>query len=307
MTNETRKRPWRKYVRRSLLGLGVVTMLWLFSSFATAYYFTRRIGGPTAKEPAPQFGSRNVEPHRLMTADGEELGAWFVEGKPNKPIVLLLHGYRDRRGAMTKHARFFADEGCPVLMLTFRAHGDSSGNLNDVGFSAKHDVIAGVKWLREKCPDRPLIVYGRSMGAAAAMFAAKDLGNQVAGYIWEVPYRDLYSALQNRTELYLPPVLSWIGYAGLRLTAPVVLPYAGDIAPVRYVDDIPESIPILLLSGKKDRRTKPEETRDIYQRVQSHATHVVFEKAGHVDIRQSNPEKYAKVVRDFLGTIAREK
>ncbi len=306
MTQETTKRPWKKYVRRVLIGLGIAVGLWLLSSVAVAYCLTRRIGGPS-QEPMPDFGNHKVESYRIATADGEELGAWFIDGKANEPAVLLLHGYLDSRQSMTGHAKFLSREGCPVLMISLRAHGDSSGTFNDVGYSAKQDVIAGVEWLRKKYPDRPIVVYGRSMGAAAAMFAAKELGDRVAGYIWKVPYRDLYTTLHNRMEHYLPPVLSTIGYTGFWLTAPVILPNAEDIAPIKYIGDIPQSVPILILSAKKDRKSKPKEIRDIFRRVESHATRVVFERANHTNIRTSNREKFEKVVGEFLDKISKKK
>ncbi len=63
-----------------------------------------------------------------------------------------------------------------------------------------------------KHPPRPVIVFGTSLGSAAAIFAAHDLDHQVAGYILECPYKDIWSAVQNRTAIFLPLGLSQIAY-----------------------------------------------------------------------------------------------
>ena len=136
----------------------------------------------------------------------------------------MLHGHKGRRQNSLGRAEILAEQGYAVLMVTLRAHGDSSGDYDDIGFGARHDVIAAVAFLETRRPGRPVIVDGNSMGAAAAVFAARELGHRVCGYILESPYQDLKVAVWNRTEMALPPVLSLAAYAGLRLVAPSSCP-----------------------------------------------------------------------------------
>ena len=63
---------------------------------------------------------------------------------------------------------------------------------------------AAVEFLEKRRPGRPLIVSGNSMGSAAAVFAAKELGHRVQGYILESPYQDLKVAVWNRLDNSLP-------------------------------------------------------------------------------------------------------
>ncbi len=81
-----------------------------------------------------------------------------------------------------------------------RAHGDSSGEFNDIGYSARLDVVAAVEFLERRRPARPILIHGTSLGAAAATFAAEELGHRVHGYVLECPYRDLRTAVWNRAE-----------------------------------------------------------------------------------------------------------
>jgi fermentation-respiration switch protein FrsA (DUF1100 family) len=237
---------------------------------------------------------------RLPTPDGEELGAWYHEGQPDAPVVLLLHGYSASRSACLPQAEVVARAGYGVLLLTLRAHGDSTGSFNDIGYSARRDVIAAVGWLERRQAGRPIVVWGRSLGSAAAIFAAGDLGTRVAGYLLECPYRDLGTATWNRVRRVLPIGLDALAWSGLRLMAPLVVGDVSRIAPVEAVAGVPESVPILILAGGADRRATPAEAEAIFDRVQSHARLVVFEGADHVQLDTKNPGRFRAVVLDFV-------
>src|SRR5690606_19387304 len=119
--------------------------LWLGSSYAVAYKLTRRLR-PAFDEPPPASIAARTESFRLSTRDGQELGAWFVAGDLNRPVVLLLHGNGGCRGTCLRQVEFLTEAGCGVMLISFRAHGDSTGERNDFGYSAQHDVVAAVEW-----------------------------------------------------------------------------------------------------------------------------------------------------------------
>ena len=49
-----------------------------------------------------------------------------------------------------------------------------------------------------------MIVDGNSMGAAAAVFAGRELAHRVRGYILESPYQDLKCRLEPHRALVRP-------------------------------------------------------------------------------------------------------
>jgi alpha-beta hydrolase superfamily lysophospholipase len=282
-----------------LLGIG----LWLGGSLLVAHRLTcRRLA--RAPEPMPSVTWGRLESHRLRTRDGQELGAWFALGREDAPSVLLLHGNKGNRSKSLTRAQGYAARGCAVLMISHRAHGDSTGETNDFGYSARHDVVAAVEFLERRRPGRRVIVDGVSMGSAAAVFAARELGRRVHGYILECPYRDLETAVRNRTREWVPPFLDGVAYTGLRLVAPLVLPDVKAIAPVAAVAGVPESVPVLVLAGSHDRLARPEEARALYDRVKSHGRFAVIGRARHAKLLDTNPSLYWQHVTRFLEEAA---
>jgi pimeloyl-ACP methyl ester carboxylesterase len=297
-----RPRISRRLLRRGSIVFLAVLAGWLLVSSAVAYRLTRRHGARQA-EPVPGAAWAPMEVHRIATGDGKELGAWYVEGRAEAPAVLILHGHKGRRSSSLARARILAAHGYAVLMITLRAHGDSTGEYDDIGYGARHDVVAAVEFLEARRPGRPVIVDGNSMGAAAAVFAASALGRRVRGYILESPYQDLEVAVWNRVEQALPPGLCHVAYAGLRLVASVFLPHFAEISPFQAITGIPEDVPVLILAGAADRLARPEEARALHGRVASHSRLVFVPGAGHGDLLHSAPELYTRTLLEFCREV----
>jgi len=145
---------------------------------------------------------------------------------------------------------------------------------------------------------------GTSMGAAAAIFAAGELRHRVQGYILESPYQDLKVAAWNRTEVYLPPVLSHAAYLGLRIVGPLFLPHLDEISPLKAIGGIPDDVPVLILAGDADRLARPEEAQALYRPVAAHGTLVLFPDAGHHNLPGSAPDLFNQTVLKFCRQIA---
>ena len=278
---------------------GLLLLIWLIVSWVVAYRLTHRRSRPFA-EPVPVVAWATFEPHRFLTGDGHEIGAWYAQGRDEVPSVLLLHGNGGRRSHFLERAEMLAKEGCSVLLISLRAHGDSTGEFNDIGYGARNDVFAAVEFLECRRPGVPIVVMGSSLGAAAALFAAEGLGHRVAAYILESPYSDLKRAVRNRTENELPPVLDWVAYRGLLAVSPLVLPHLDRISPLRAIEQVSDDIPILILAGENDISARPDEAQALFDQARSHAELLIFEGAGHLQMRETNPARYRRTVLDFV-------
>jgi alpha-beta hydrolase superfamily lysophospholipase len=292
-----------KFARRKLATVAAVltglVALWLLSATAVAYRLTSRPQAPY-REPAPAVAWGQVEPVRLQTADGEAIGGWYVTGDDDQPSILLLHANGQSRTALLPLIEMFAGEGYSVLAISIRAHGDSTGDRNDFGYGARHDVLAAVAYLERRRPGREVFVQGTSLGAAAAIFAASDLSARITGYILESPYCDLRTAVRNRTAIYLPRPLDYVGYIGLSLVAGAFVPEMNRLAPAARIADIPATIPILFMAGGRDEHVRVDEIEAIQSKVALHSRLIVFAEAGHESFYLHSPESYREHVLDFI-------
>jgi alpha-beta hydrolase superfamily lysophospholipase len=292
---------WRRF-KLWLLLLGVLLTVRLLASLAVAYRFTRR-PQPPFPEPLPATDWGKFEPHRLKTSDGQEIGAWLVVGAGDAPSVLLIHGIGASRSACLSRAKMLATQGFWVLMISLRAHGDSTGDFNDMGYSARHDLVAAVEFLERRRPGKPIIVHGLSMGGAAAVFASSELAHRVQGYILESPYRNLKVAVWHRIENTLPRLLDRIAYLGLLIVSPLVLPELARTSPAEAISGIPADVPVLILAGADDPVARPDEARAILDRVRSHGRLVLFEHAGHMNFPETYRDQYRRSVLGFLREL----
>ena len=255
------------------------------------------------EEPAPHVTWGKVENHRFLTHNGQEIGAWFVDSRADVPSVLWVHGNGGCRSHGLKRAELLASHGYAVLMVSLRCHGDSTGSYHDVGYQARHDIHAAVAFLETRRPGQPVIVIGNSMGSAAALFAAGELGNRVGGYVLESPYQDLKVAVWNRIDAYLPPILREVAYGGLRIVGPIFLPHLEQISPIKAITGVPADVPVLILAGGADRLARPAEAKALYNQVARHGRLVFIPGAGHGNLFRSSPDLYAHAVLNFCSNI----
>jgi pimeloyl-ACP methyl ester carboxylesterase len=178
--------------------------------------------------------------------------------------------------------------------------------VNDAGWGAQHDVVAAVEFLRRQYPGKPIYVVGESMGAAAAIFAAGQLRDRVAGYFLSHPYKDLDSAVWNRLHRRLIPGLDWLAYGGMKLWGRVFLPVApGRICPYDSLQDIPATVPVVFITGSADLHARLAEVTAMYERIQSHAKLVVFEGAGHKPLDRYDRQLFRATLMEFLTPAKR--
>ena len=142
------------------------------------------------------------------------------------------------------------------------------------------------------------------MGAAAAIFAAGQLQDRVAGYFLNHPYKDLDSAVWNRLQRRLIPGLDWVAYGGMKLWGPLFLPVApGRICPYDSLQDIPATVPVVFVTGSADPHARLAEVTAMYERIQSHAKLVVFEGAGHKPLDRYDRPLFRATLLEFLTPV----
>ena len=274
-----------------LLALGGAAM-----GALTARSLTRRAAARAPEPPPPGW-----EAISLTSTDGTRLGGWLRRGDAGAPCVLALHGNGSSRTGLRAVLDVLSEDDTCVLALSLRAHGDSEGEVNDFGWSAARDVRAGIDFLRQELPERRRFIFGTSLGAAAALYAAKDTGTLVDGYALESPYRDLETAVRNRLRMRLGPVAP-LAFVTLWPWGSLALPVdPALLRPVDAVRHVPASVPVLLLAGERDAHATPEEVEAIAASVPGPVRLERFANAAHGRLQASEPERYRALLRTVIA------
>lgn len=148
---------------------------------------------------------------QLLEQDGGRI-AYDVRGKG--PLVVCVPGMGDLRRVYRATVPALVDAGFRVATMDLRGHGDS-----DATFTSHDDVAAGrdVLALIEHLGG-PAVVVGNSMGAAAAVWAAAEQPDLVAGvaligpFVRDAPINPLM-ALAFRVAMSGPwAARAWLSY-----------------------------------------------------------------------------------------------
>ncbi|MGY1698241.1 alpha/beta hydrolase [Geodermatophilus sp. SYSU D00766] len=192
---------------------------------------------PAAADAVP--GGRDVP---LRTADGLELGAWFVPAGPGAPVVLVANGNGGHRGLRAPLARALADAGLGVLLFDYRGYGGNPGSPSEEGLAL--DVRAARDWLVEEAgvSQERLLYYGESLGCGVV--TALALEHPPAGLVLRSPFVDL-AAAGGHHHPFLP----------VRLLLRDRYPVAEQVARIR--------VPTTVVLGDADTIVPPAQSRRV--------------------------------------------
>jgi len=134
-----------------------------------------------------------------------ELPAWRVEGlDPRGPCAVLVHGWGSSRVGALARIPAIARWASEILVCDLEGHGESPG-LSRMGESEHHDIAA---LAAHRADERPVLLYGWSMGAGIALRTACDFGEKlgVVGVGAESPYIHAITPARNVIRLRGYPV-----------------------------------------------------------------------------------------------------
>jgi alpha-beta hydrolase superfamily lysophospholipase len=240
---------------------------------------------------------------RIETRDGLELGSWFQAGEGGRPVVLLLHGMGGSRTSLEPAAQRLNAAGFGTLALSLRSFGDSQGERLDFGWSSRADVLAAVETIEREEPGVPIVVIGQSLGAAAAIYAAPELGRRVAGWILEAPYRDIDKACRDRLREQLIAPFDDLAFLGLRLWVPLILGDAlAQLRPIEYVERFPSGVPVLFVAGARDALAPHDDVADLCAQCTGQAELAILDGRDHREL-WSLDERHWELWAAFLTRV----
>src|SRR6266446_3202738 len=238
----------------------------------------------------------NAESVTFASDSGATVHGWWCPIQNANGVVLLLPGIRANRLSMVERARFLRRAGYSVLLIDLQATGETTGDHITFGWKESRDVLAAIDFIRQTDPIAPVAIIGSSLGGVAALLATPPL--KIGALVLEEVYPTIEIATRNRMENYL-------GVFG-RILTPVLLNQlqwrigvsASQLCPVDHIANV--ECPVLIISGEKDRNTRPSDTRMLFEHARSPKELWFVPNAGHVDLHRAVREDYESRILAFL-------
>lgn len=235
--------------------------------------------------------------HRIELANGDTLEGWYVSHPRPRGLVAMFHGHAGAKDNLLTQAQRLHELGLDLFMVDFRGSGGSSGTDTTIGLRESDDVLATVAYLKSRWAERPVILYGISMGSAAILRAMAQVDLQPAGLVLESTFDRLRTTVAHRVERMAFPawpateaVLWWGGIQhGVDTFSHNPAEYAATV-----------SAPTLLLQGGRDPWIRPDESRTILDRLRGPKDLVIFPSAGHTGLLPNDPQRWHTAVATFL-------
>jgi pimeloyl-ACP methyl ester carboxylesterase len=304
-------------MRRWLKRAAVVLVLGVFVFvFGIAPYWlaglatTRRFQFPDRENAGLTPASFNVpfEDVSFSAPDGVPLQGWWVPASEGRGTVVLVHGLNRSRIEMVKKVPFLHDAGWNALLFDLRHHGTSGGDASTFGDRERLDVQAAKAYARTRAAG-PVVLWGVSLGAAAATLAAAE-DPTVAALVCDSTYRSLRDTVKHHLTLFrrfrwwlriVPswPVASevvwWMGRRGN---------FDPDAVDVVAAASRLGGRPVLFVCNSGDRRMPQEIAFELKAAAGQNARVLVVPGSSHGGAWRDGTAAYEKAVADLLEEAA---
>ncbi len=236
-----------------------------------------------------------TEQLNISTADGLNLSGLLVKRKQAKYTLLACHGYYLGKESMAYCLEVFPD--AHILLLDFRAHGESEGNLTTYGLAESQDIKAAVSCLKENklTAKLPLIAIGFSMGGAL-LLGALSQGVQLDAVILDSCFADLrvqmdrhFSRTDRLTRMIVPIICQcFFWFAGVDVDA---------VSPVKWIQDI--QTPLFIIHSRNDKTTFEQDAHKLHAAAPCSQLWLV-DGSAHGSIRKDYPQQYRQKIAAFI-------
>ena len=291
-----------------LIILGVLLAIFLFG--VVPWFFTNILTRGRYHYPDPNDGKTptsyglNFRWVEFPSTDGISLRGWYIPAPgAARGTIIYCHGLNRTRVEMLPMAAFAHALGYNGLLLDFRHSGQSGGAVTTLGYNERYDVLGAVRFaLAEEEAARPVVVWGVSMGAAAALMAAAD-SQEIAGVISDSTFLSFADTAKHHLKLFLHlpafpiayEVMYWSGWRGGF--------HVSDFDLEKAVDRISPR-PILFIGVEDDRRMPPSIAKALYVRATGQGKRILI-VPGHRHGEGFNQARapYEKAVKEFLESL----
>lgn len=303
--------PWRRWLRRTLIALGIIVVVLVFFviPYGLSWLLTHAKSRPLKYEvvATPQDYGVAYQTVRFHATDGTPLAGWWLPADSSPVVIIYCHGLFRSKLEMVERACAFNRLGYAGLVLDFRRHGDSGGELSSLGYLERQDVLGAIHFIRDSLRlQQPIVAFAVSMGTAATMLAAAE-SPEIAGLILDSSFLSFENTIAHHAKLFF-------GIPRFPIAEAVILFTRWRIGFSNGAFDMRNALrkigdrPLLFLAGSEDERMPLPVQQQLYESAPSlHKKFVVVAGARHGAAYRANAALYQQEVKGFLHSFAHDK
>ncbi|EAZ62954.2 predicted protein [Scheffersomyces stipitis CBS 6054] len=257
------------------ISLGALVLLGLYTYQNTLIYPASLNDGHGHCATPDEYDMPDYDLVNLRTEDGETLQCYSLKHDrtspdyANKTILILSPNAGNIGHALPIVSIFYRNFGYNVFIYSYRGYGRSTGKASEKGL--KIDAQTVMQYLTEEdeqYSQSSLVLYGRSLGGAVAIYIAATMSKSICAVILENTFLSI-----RKTVPHVFPLLKYFtSFVHQHWDSESLVPL------------IPASIPVLLLSARKDEIVPPEHMDRINALSKSEdKTFYTFENSAHND------------------------
>ena len=229
---------------------------------------------------------------------GRTLVGWYAPGKLDCGTIVLMHALRGNRLSMVQRAKFLTTAGYGVLLFDFQGHGESGGEVLTFGLLEQEDARAAIRFVSRHDPKSRIGIIGVSLGGVAAVLNGLDLGANAL--VLEAVYSTFKQATINRIRQRVGLMAKPLAAVLLSQLTRELGMVPEKLTPIDHMKSL--GVPVLIIGGTEDKRTRIEETRALFARAQPPKELWEIAGARHEDFHRFAKEQYEHRVLTFFNT-----
>lgn len=239
--------------------------------------------------------------YTIPSFDGYVLHAQFIPAEENSDkYVILSHGYTYTRYGSVKYLNLFRRLGYHCIIYDVRGHGENVRAKCSLGLTESKDLMEVIAdAYRRYGTDIFLGLHGESMGSGLQITALK-YHPKVKFIVNDCGYAELVSVLRHKVkqDFHLP---EWVVYPVSFMSR---ILYGYSFSQVRPIDSLAgNTIPICFVHGDSDRFIDCDHSRRMKEANPGCSELHIYPGADHACSYASDPERYFKMLSDFLKKV----
>lgn len=216
-----------------------------------------------------------------------------------KKAVIVVPGRTEALRYSYYFAKPYIESGFNILAIDQRAHGESDGSYNTLGFEEHKDVIAWGKLLHQVYGVESIVLHGNCIGCSCCIqvLTSPQCPPYFAGMVAEGMYPNFYESFKNHMIELKRPIHPCIELVDMWMR--VYTGHSMKKGPADLVGQLRK--PILMLHSVEDAYSLPGEAQKLFDSCASADKQLVwFHKGAHSQIRVNNTEQYDATIKAFL-------